>query len=184
MSKNLDFHIPRAEKSMSMSRNGECKFSIPRVYFVLQSRYGDKEDRRVECIFVEWRVFIGDMLPPSLPLSPPPFPPFLGVSYRVDYVAPSATVNFGERGRSVPRERKIDLFPRKSAKYFRAGSRDAKQVRHIKHCSYENPTWRFSQCRTRSRPFSVTVWFYSVLKNTILLLTDQLGFFFFMKMHG
>lgn len=49
-----------------MSRNGECRFSIPRVYFVLQSRYGDKEDRRVECIFVEWRVFIGDMLSPSL----------------------------------------------------------------------------------------------------------------------
>lgn len=52
-----------------MSRNGECRFSIPRVYFVLQSRYGDKEDRRIECIFVEWRVFIDDMLPPSLSLS-------------------------------------------------------------------------------------------------------------------
>lgn len=72
MSKNLRF--PHSEDvraaggkiDVPMSHNGECRFSIPRVYFVLQSRYGDKEDRRVECIFVEWRVFIGDMLSPSL----------------------------------------------------------------------------------------------------------------------
>lgn len=74
MSENLDFRISRMCRAargkidVPMSRNGECRFSIPRVYFVLQSRYGDKEDRRVECIFVEWRVFIDDMLPP--PLSP------------------------------------------------------------------------------------------------------------------
>lgn len=109
----------RGEIDVPMSRNGECRFSIPRVYFVLQSRYGDKEDRRVECIFVEWRVFIGsDMLFPFLflllslllhPLRPPP-PLSLSLSeYRVDYVAPNTTINFENR-KDPPRGKKIDLF--------------------------------------------------------------------------
>lgn len=118
-----------------MSRNGECRFSIPRVYFVLQSRYGDKEDRRVECIFVEWRVFIDDMLPPSFILSLS-LPFFLGVSYRVDYVAPSATVNFGERRRSASREKdrlisaKIrKIFPRRQSRRETSAPYKAQQLR-------------------------------------------------------
>ena len=67
---------------------------------------GDKEDRRVECIFVEWRVFIDDMLSGLFLLFS------RSVVYRVDYGAPSATVNFGGTERGSPRrERKIDLFP-------------------------------------------------------------------------
>lgn len=60
-----DVRTAKGEIDVPMSRNSECRFSTPGVYFVLQSRYEDKEDRRVECIFVEWRVFIGDMLFPS-----------------------------------------------------------------------------------------------------------------------
>lgn len=55
MSRNLDFYTSRdvriARGDVPMSRDGECRFSIPRVYFVLQSRNGNKEDRRALSVF-------------------------------------------------------------------------------------------------------------------------------------
>jgi len=71
---------------------------------------------------------------------------------------------FRRNGEDLRDARERSTYFRENPQNISAGNRDAKQVGCTKYSSYENPTWRFSQCRTCSCPFSIIIWFHSQLK--------------------